>query len=77
LRTFAISDAPSPCAFIARIWAASIEAWPALVDARGLSLRDSFELALAAEVRLEYAKNVEEALARRGAGVDGLLGGLQ
>jgi hypothetical protein len=65
---------------MARTWAASIyRSRPALVDAGGLGLGDSLELALAAEVRLEFsvqAEHVEEAAGGR-AGVDRLLGRIQ
>jgi len=80
LRAFAISEAPLPCAFNSRTWAASIEAGATLVDAGRLGLGDPLELALAAQVRLEFgedAEHVQEALAGRGAGVDRLLGRLQ
>jgi hypothetical protein len=46
---------------------------PALINAGGLGLGDALQLALAAQVRLEFgehAEHVEEALAGGGAGVD-------
>src|SRR5438105_11632383 len=52
----------------------------ALVDAGSLGLGDAFHLSLFAQVGLElreHAEHVEEALARRGAGIDRLLSGLQ
>jgi hypothetical protein len=63
---FAISVAPTPCAFNSRTLGA---------DAGGLRLGDAFKLALAAQVRFELgedAEHVEEAFAGCRAGVDRL-----
>ena len=58
-----MSTGRMPCAFSSRIREPSLEGRAALVDAGGLRLRDTVQLALAPNVGIELGEHGEESLA--------------